>query len=903
MSPRKKNTGKSGPFNQSTINTFFSAKSKHASTSTRPKRLAQSSLTARPLRSKRSPDPEEILDLTHSTSPVREPESPPSAKKRKLRATSPDQSPISGAEEESSPMGRSTSPALQNTTKPGPSTSVQPMSVSPAPSQTGRSHTMLDIDPDEVVESSQTQYLNVWFTPSSQRTFHMDLGRVPAPVFAPISTRTSQEGQEPSPTRETPEPSNLAEESQPTAFIPSSQGEVSEPYTPKKRNRTWLDQSGTDTQVPSGAMPPNAQEPNIIDRLAGTPKRQRPANGIPAPAHAVWASTPISNRVGPANPFTPHFSSPRPIPSPMYPSGRSDMIPSSQGEPSLEATEMGTVESPPKTAKYPADAIVPTFRVPPPAPIVQDTLHTRPRATTPLMPISNININAPRTPQRAAEQVPSSPSDFPSPGRLMSSLGFEGPRATKNVPLSYEGPTLSEVNGVEKCTRPHALSAPPCPEDGADDRVPKATDSQVHGEDSPARSQSSSQTVVPSSQPIHDSSPPPDYDLDPQRHAFNQGRLQSFNRPPVPVQPPAGFDSRFPSNSSRPYFTAQTHQSPSSSQSLPPSQSPIKGGRFDPNLSAAGVRGVFGMLGFGSEADSHEAQTGQRQGNNDGGNDSHTPVAYDLPPSSPPPQTPTRYESRESKRVRGVSVHRPIIYGNYSVLLTPTERGAAPPDHTHRWTVAVRSAASLEGKTDQTGGADDLTHFIKRVNFKLHETYTQPNRSIETPPFEITETGWGEFDIPIRITFVSESGEKAITLIHHLKLHPWLPPATLPDATGAAVTAPPTRDPIHAWQYDEIVFTDPPAAFMKILLEHPPTPLPKIKRRPANPPHIAHPASLAMTARGAPEFSLALEKEEAERLEVARKNIAEQTDKVRVELIETEKEVEKLKAAIAELEG
>ncbi|CUA70415.1 Protein AF-9 homolog [Saccharomyces cerevisiae S288c] [Rhizoctonia solani] len=256
-----------------------------------------------------------------------------------------------------------------------------------------------------------------------------------------------------------------------------------------------------------------------------------------------------------------------------------------------------------------------------------------------------------------------------------------------------------------------------------------------------------------------------------------------------------------------------------------------------------------------------------------------------------------------TERVRGISVHRPIIYGNYSVQLTPTERGAAPPDHTHRWTVAVRSAASLEGKADQTGGADDLTHFIKRVNFKLHETYTQPNRSIETPPFEITETGWGEFDIPIRITFVSESGEKAITLIHHLKLHPWLPPATLPDATGAAVTAPPTRDPIHAWQYDEIVFTDPPAAFMKILLEHPPTPLPKIKRRPANPPHVAHPASLAVTARGAPEFSLALEKEEAERLEVARKNIAEQTDKVRAELIETEKEVEKLRAAVAELEG
>ncbi|KAG8700872.1 NuA4 histone H4 acetyltransferase complex and the SWR1 complex subunit [Ceratobasidium sp. 394] len=259
-----------------------------------------------------------------------------------------------------------------------------------------------------------------------------------------------------------------------------------------------------------------------------------------------------------------------------------------------------------------------------------------------------------------------------------------------------------------------------------------------------------------------------------------------------------------------------------------------------------------------------------------------------------------------TERVRGVSVHRPIIYGNYSVLLTPTERGSAPPDHTHRWTVAVRSAASPEGKADQTGGADDINYFIKRVNFKLHETYPQPNRSIEAPPFEVTETGWGEFDIPIRITFVSESGEKAITLLHHLKLHPWIPSTAPPDpapVAGALAAPTPPRDPIHAWQYDEIVFTDPPTAFMKILLEHPPTPLPKIKRRPANPPHVAHPASLAVTARGAPEFSLALEKEEADRLEAARKALVEQSERMREELIETEKELEQVKARVAELDA
>lgn len=75
---------------------------------------------------------------------------------------------------------------------------------------------------------------------------------------------------------------------------------------------------------------------------------------------------------------------------------------------------------------------------------------------------------------------------------------------------------------------------------------------------------------------------------------------------------------------------------------------------------------------------------------------------------------------------QGLSVHRPIIYGNTAWLLTSEERATVNPDHTHRWTVALRSAASAPGKV---GDADDLSYFIKRVTFKLHETYPTPNRS------------------------------------------------------------------------------------------------------------------------------------------------------------------------------
>jgi YEATS domain-containing protein 4 len=78
---------------------------------------------------------------------------------------------------------------------------------------------------------------------------------------------------------------------------------------------------------------------------------------------------------------------------------------------------------------------------------------------------------------------------------------------------------------------------------------------------------------------------------------------------------------------------------------------------------------------------------------------------------------------------QGLSIHRPIIYGNTAVVLTPEEREVHPSrEHTHRWTVAVRSAASAED-SDIVGGADDLGYFIRRVTFKLHETYPNPSRS------------------------------------------------------------------------------------------------------------------------------------------------------------------------------
>lgn len=101
------------------------------------------------------------------------------------------------------------------------------------------------------------------------------------------------------------------------------------------------------------------------------------------------------------------------------------------------------------------------------------------------------------------------------------------------------------------------------------------------------------------------------------------------------------------------------------------------------------------------------------------------------------------------------------MYGSHARLLTAEEAKLATPGHTHRWTVFLQSATTPpptfrpgvnrgkgkgtgkgKGKAEEgeevevededddfiTGGADDLSWLIKRVTFRLHETYPSPNR-------------------------------------------------------------------------------------------------------------------------------------------------------------------------------
>lgn len=103
---------------------------------------------------------------------------------------------------------------------------------------------------------------------------------------------------------------------------------------------------------------------------------------------------------------------------------------------------------------------------------------------------------------------------------------------------------------------------------------------------------------------------------------------------------------------------------------------------------------------------------------------------------------------------------------------------------------------------------EDISYWLRKVQFKLHDSFTNSLRTIENPPFEVTETGWGEFELTIKLYFAPESCEKPQTLWHSLKIHPYGPDAELIRAE---------KRPIISQNYEEVIFNEPAEGFYDIL--------------------------------------------------------------------------------------
>lgn len=114
-----------------------------------------------------------------------------------------------------------------------------------------------------------------------------------------------------------------------------------------------------------------------------------------------------------------------------------------------------------------------------------------------------------------------------------------------------------------------------------------------------------------------------------------------------------------------------------------------------------------------------------------------------------------------SKRLKSLKLTRHFLVGNTAVQLPHPSFPNPPEGHSKGWKVYVRPLPN----------GPDISTWLKKVQFKLHHTYADASRTIEAPgPFEISETGYGEFGVEIRLYFPPESGEKAQYREHYLVL-------------------------------------------------------------------------------------------------------------------------------------
>ncbi|KAF0300415.1 YEATS domain-containing protein 4 [Amphibalanus amphitrite] len=147
-----------------------------------------------------------------------------------------------------------------------------------------------------------------------------------------------------------------------------------------------------------------------------------------------------------------------------------------------------------------------------------------------------------------------------------------------------------------------------------------------------------------------------------------------------------------------------------------------------------------------------------------------------------------------SGRMKGVTVVKPIVYGN---LARPFGKKREEDGHTHQWTVYAKPYNN-----------EDMSVYVKKVQFKLHDSYPNATRVVSKPPYEVTETGWGEFEVVIKIYF-EDPNERPVTLYHVLKLFP---------SSGAP--APVVMGPLKTLvceYYDEMIFQEPSLMMQQLL--------------------------------------------------------------------------------------
>jgi YEATS domain-containing protein 4 len=102
--------------------------------------------------------------------------------------------------------------------------------------------------------------------------------------------------------------------------------------------------------------------------------------------------------------------------------------------------------------------------------------------------------------------------------------------------------------------------------------------------------------------------------------------------------------------------------------------------------------------------------------------------------------------TQQHRRMERTTVCLPIVHGSVAFSLGKK----ADEFQTHQWTLYVRGP-----------NHEDLSLVISKVVFHLHASFSQPVRELTSPPYEVSEKGWGEFEAQIRIVW-KDPNEKSV---------------------------------------------------------------------------------------------------------------------------------------------
>ena len=114
----------------------------------------------------------------------------------------------------------------------------------------------------------------------------------------------------------------------------------------------------------------------------------------------------------------------------------------------------------------------------------------------------------------------------------------------------------------------------------------------------------------------------------------------------------------------------------------------------------------------------------------------------------------------DNAKMMGTICHKEFIYGNVSLPIS-ADNPNFPENHTHEWCIYVRGLTN-----------EDLSYYIEKVKFQIHHTYDNAERMIYEAPFEVWNSGYGEFVVNITVYFKECANVEPIELKHLLKLFP-----------------------------------------------------------------------------------------------------------------------------------